>query len=76
MFNILQMFANPQMAIQNLMGSMMQNNFQNNPLFERAKQMANGKSDEQLMQTAKNLCKQQGIDFDTAFAQFKQQYKL
>ena len=76
MFNILQMFANPQMAIQNLMGSMMQNNFQNNPLFERAKQMTKGKNDEQLMQTAKNLCQQQGIDFDTAFAQFKQQYKL
>lgn len=76
MFNILQMFANPQMAIQNLMGNMMQNNFQNNPLFARAKQMAQGKNDEQLMQTAKNLCQQQGIDFDTAFAQFKQQYKL
>ena len=76
MFNILQMFANPQMAIQALVGNMMQNNLQNNPLFERAKQMAQGKNDEQLMQTAKNLCQQQGIDFDRAFAQFKQQYKL
>ena len=76
MFNILQMFANPQMAMQNLMGSMMQNNLQNNPLFERAKQMAKGKNDDQLMQTARNLCQQQGIDFDQAFAQFKQQYKL
>ena len=76
MFNILQMFANPQMAMQNLMGSMMQNNLQNNPLFERAKQMAQGKNDEQLMQTARNLCQQQGIDFDAAFAQFKQQYRL
>ena len=76
MFNILQMFANPQIAMQNLMGTMMQNNLQNNPLFERAKQMAQGKSDEQLMQTAKNLCQQQGIDFDQAFAQFKSQYKL
>ena len=76
MFNILQLFANPQMAIQNLMGNMMQNNLQNNPLFERAKQMAKGKNDDQLMQTARNLCQQQGIDFDQAFAQFKQQYKL
>lgn len=76
MFNILQMFANPQMAMQNLMGNMMQNNLQNNPLFERAKQMAKGKNDDQLMQTARNLCQQQGIDFDQAFAQFKQQYKL
>ena len=70
------MFANPQMTIQALVGNMMQNNLQNNPLFERAKQMAQGKNDEQLMQTAKNLCQQQGIDFDRAFAQFKQQYKL
>lgn len=72
MFNILQMFANPQMAMQNLM----QSNFQNNPLFERAKQMAKGKDDDQLMQTARNLCQQQGIDFDQAFAQFKQYFKL
>lgn len=72
MFNILQMLANPQMAMQNLM----QSNFQNNPLFERAKQMAKGKDDDQLMQTARNLCQQQGIDFDQAFAQFKQYFKL
>ena len=72
MFNILQMFTNPQMAMQNLM----QNNFQNNPLFERAKQMAKGKNDDQLMQTARNLCQQQGVDFDQAFAQFKQYFKL
>lgn len=76
MFNILQMFSNPQGAIQTLMGNMMNNNFQNNPLFNRAKQMAQGKNDEQLMQTAKNLCQQQGIDFEQAFAQFKQQFKL
>ena len=74
--NILQLLTNPQMAMQSLMGNMMQNNLQGNPLFERAKQMAHGKSEDQLMQTAKNLCQQQGIDFDTAFAQFKQQYKL
>ena len=74
MFNILQMLFNPQQAVQNLV--MEKANCQNNPLFQRAQQMAEGKDDNQLEQTARNLCKQRGIDFDTAFAEFKRQYKL
>ena len=74
MFNILQMLFNPQQAVQNLV--MEKTNCQNNPLFQRAQQMAEGKDDNQLEQTARNLCKQRGIDFDTAFAEFKRQYKL
>ena len=74
MFNILQMLFNPQQAVQNLV--MEKTNCQNNPLFQRAQQMAEGKDEEQLEQTARNLCKQRGIDFDTAFAEFKRQYKL
>ena len=74
MFNILQMLFNPQQAVQNLV--MEKANCQNNPLFQRAQQMADGKNEDQLEQTARNLCKQRGIDFDTAFAEFKRQYKL
>ena len=74
MFNILQMFFNPQKAVENLV--MEKTNCQNNPLFQRAQQMAEGKDENQLEQTARNLCKQRGIDFDTAFAEFKRQYKL
>ena len=74
MFNILQMLFNPQQAVQNLV--MEKANCQNNPLFQRAQQMADGKDEDQLEQTARNLCKQRGIDFDTAFAEFKRQYKL
>ena len=74
MFNILQMLFNPQQAVANLV--MEKANCQNNPLFQRAQQMAEGKDDNQLEQTARNLCKQRGIDFDTAFAEFKRQYKL
>ena len=74
MFNILQMLFNPQQAVQNLV--MEKANCQNNPLFQRAQQMAEGKDEDQLEQTARNLCKQRGIDFDTAFAEFKRQYKL
>lgn len=37
----------------------------NNPmLFRRAQQMAAGKSEEELKQTAMNLCKQMGFDFE------------
>lgn len=36
----------------------------NNPLFHRAQQMAAGKSEEELKQTAMNLCKQMGFDFE------------
>ena len=74
MFNVLQMLFNPQQAVQNLV--MEKANCQNNPLFQRAQQMAEGKDEDQLEQTARNLCKQRGIDFDTAFAEFKRQYKL
>lgn len=35
-----------------------------NPLFQRAQQMAAGKSEEELKQTAMNLCKQMGFDFE------------
>ena len=74
MFNILQMLFNPQQAVANLV--MEKANCQNNPLFQRAQQMADGKNEDQLEQTARNLCKQRDIDFDTAFAEFKRQYKL
>lgn len=36
----------------------------NNPLFHRAQQMAAGKNEEELKQTAMNLCKQMGFDFE------------
>lgn len=45
-----------------------------NPLFQRAQQMAQGKSEEELRQIANNLCKQRGIDFDEAYGQFKKQF--
>lgn len=45
-----------------------------NPLFQRAKQMAQGKSEEELKQIANNLCKQRGINIDEAYAQFEKQF--
>lgn len=45
---------------------------QGNPLFQRAQQMAQGKNEQQLQQTAMNLCQQRGIDINQAWQQFQQ----
>lgn len=55
---------NPQQAFQSMFG--------NNPLYQRAMQMAQGKSPEQIQQIAKNLCNNMGIDYDSAYKQFQQ----
>ena len=47
-------------------------NMQNNPLFSRAQLMAKGKSDTELEQIAKNICKEKGIDYAQAMNTFKQ----
>lgn len=61
---------------QKLMQMMMNNQFQSNPLFARAKEMANGKSENEIIETAKNLCKQKGLDFETEFTKFKNNFGL
>lgn len=74
MFNPFQMMGmlsgknNPQQMV----GQMMTQQFQNNPLFQRAQQMAQGKTPQELEQVARNLCQQRGIDLDSAISQFKQ----
>lgn len=47
---------------------------QQNPVLGRAIQMTDGKSPQDINTIAKNLCQQQGVDFDQAFSQFKQQF--
>ena len=74
MFNPLQMMgmlsgkSNPQQ----MMSQIMTQQLQSNPLFQRAQQMAQGKSPQELEQVARNLCQQRGIDLDSAMSQFKQ----
>lgn len=46
------------------------------PLFKRAKEMAEGKSEAELQQIALNLCKERGLDFEEAFAAFQKQFGL
>ena len=44
---------------------------QNNPMFQRAQQMAQGKTEQELQQTAQNLCSQMGIDMEEARKRFE-----
>lgn len=60
---------------QNLMNQMLQQ-YQNNPMFQRAQQMAAGKSPQEIRQIANNLCNQRGIDINDAMAQFKRQFGI
>lgn len=54
----------------------MNRNFNSNPLYQRAQQMAQGKNEQQLEQTAENLCRQRGIDMQQALKQFQQFKKM
>lgn len=55
---------------------MLQQMYQSNPMFKRAQQMANGKSEQELQQIAVNLCKQRGIDINQAFNQFQKIFNM
>lgn len=46
------------------------------PLFKRAQEMAQGKSEAELQQIALNLCKERGLDFEEAFAAFQKQFGI
>lgn len=43
-----------------------------NPLFQQAQKMASGKSEDEIMVIAKNICASRGIDFQEAYAKFQQ----
>lgn len=80
MFNPIQLLSNPIQLMGQLQNSgnpmgMMQQMFGNNPLFQRAMQMANGKNPEQLQQTVINLARQQGMN-DQQLAQFLANFGL
>lgn len=59
----------------NPMEMMINQMFGNNPMFQRAKQMASGKNEQEIKQIAMNLCKQRGIDINEAYKQFQTQMK-
>jgi hypothetical protein len=45
------------------------------PLYQRAVQMADGKTSAELEQVAKNLCEQKGIKYEDALKAFTQMLK-
>lgn len=73
--NLMQAFrngGNPQTLVMNLLETQMQNTPMGANLLGLAKQ---GKTAE-IEQIARNICKQQGKDFDSEFRAFKQQLGL
>lgn len=59
-----------------MMKSMMNQMIKNNPMFQRAMQMAQGKSQNELEQIAENLCKQRGIKIEDAKKQFSSMFGM
>lgn len=70
MFNPQQMMrmmgTNPNQIMQNMMSQ--------NPLFQRAVQMCQGKSEAELIQTAENICKEKGISMEEAKQAFNSMF--
>jgi hypothetical protein len=47
-------------------------NLTSNPLFQQAQKMAEGRSEDEILAIAKNICSSKGIDFQDAYAKFQQ----
>ena len=75
LMQFMQMFRqgnNPQTMIM----QMLQEQAGNNPIGKNLLQLAQNKDSQGIEQIARNLCAQRGLDFDTEFANFKQQLGL
>lgn len=62
---------NPQQFLQQIMKG---SQFSDNPIAKNAMQMAQKGDTQGIEQMARNLCKEKGIDFNKAFADFKNQF--
>lgn len=58
----------------NQMMRMMMGQLQNNPLFNQAQQMAQGKTPQEIQQICANICKSKGLDINQAWSQFQSQF--
>lgn len=63
--------SNPQQLVM----SVLNQRAQENPMFANMLKLANNNDTQGLEQIAKNLAKERGMDFDKAFADFKQIFK-
>lgn len=64
LIQMIQGVQNPMQMMQNMMGS--------NPQFQRAMQMAQGKSPSELKQVCKNMCTEIGVNFDDMTMRMRQ----
>lgn len=61
---------------QQLMLNILQQNAQGNPMLQNLMMLAKNNRTTDIEQIARNLAKEQGIDFDKEFNAFKQQFGL
>lgn len=54
---------------------LMLQNLNSNPLFTQAQRMTQGKSEQEIINIAKNICREKGIDFDSALSNFQNMMK-
>lgn len=54
---------------------MLSQNIDSNPLYLQAQRMSQGKSEAEIIQIARNICREKGIDFDSAFSTFQSMMK-
>ena len=72
-FQLIQMIKSGQNP-QQLVMSILQQQSQKNPILNNAMNLAQGGNAQGLEMLARNLAAQRGLDFDTAFANFKKQF--
>lgn len=72
---LMQMFkgGNPQQFIQQIMGN---NRIMQNPMAKNVLNMAQNGDMKGIEQLGRNVAKEKGIDFDKAFADFKNQFHV
>lgn len=63
-FNQIRAMQNPQQGMEQMFG--------NNPVFQQARKMAEGKSSEQMKETVLNLAKTQGVDIQQIMGMLNQ----
>lgn len=61
---------------QQLMMNMLQSASANNPMAANVMNMAQNGNFQQIETFARNVCKERGVDFDSEFAKFRQQYGI
>ena len=72
---IIQMIKNGQNP-QQLIISILQNNYGQTPFGANLLQLAKENKTQEIEQIARNLCQQRGVDFDTAFKEFRNNLNL